>query len=37
MLKLTGGNYQGEKLDNWPHGNGKYIFENGTIYEGNFY
>lgn len=37
MKKFTGGNYEGELEKNWPHGKGKFIFENGTIYEGNFH
>ena len=37
MQKLTGGIYDGELLNNWPHGRGKYTFENGNVYEGEFH
>ena len=37
MSRFTGSNYSGEYLNNWPHGVGKYIFPNGTIFTGNFF
>lgn len=37
MDKLTGGFYQGEKTDNWFHGQGTFTFDSGIVYEGGFH
>lgn len=37
MSAILNSNYEGEKLGNWPHGNGKYTYPDGTYYEGEFY
>lgn len=29
--------YEGQYLDNWFHGQGKYFYPNGVIYEGDFF
>jgi len=37
MSELFGSKYEGEWLDGWYHGHGKYYYPDGIIYEGNFY
>ncbi len=37
MSRFTNSSYEGEFLDNWPHGKGRYLFPNGLIYEGEFF
>ena len=37
MSKWADSKYEGDTLDGWFHGRGKYYFSNGVIYEGDFY
>ena len=37
MSEWLGSNYEGEILDGWYHGYGKFTYPNGVIYEGQFY
>ena len=37
MSEWSGSNYEGETLDGWYHGHGKFTYPNGVIYEGQFY
>ena len=37
MSKLTDGKYEGDMLDGWHHGKGKYYYANGVVYDGDFY
>lgn len=36
MNELTASRYEGEMLDGWYHGKGRYTFPNGVIYDGEF-
>jgi len=36
MSLWSGSQYTGEYFDGWYHGNGKYLYPNGVIYEGEF-
>ena len=33
----SGSRYEGEYLEGWFHGKGKYFYPNGVIYEGDFF
>ena len=33
----SGSRYEGEYLEGWFHGKGKYCYPNGVIYEGDFF
>lgn len=33
----SGSVYEGEYLEGWYHGKGKFYYPNGVIYEGNFF
>lgn len=37
MSKWAQSKYEGEMLDGWYHGKGKYYYPNGVVYEGEFY
>jgi hypothetical protein len=37
MSEWTGSRYEGEWLEGWYHGKGKYFFPDGVIYEGEFF
>jgi hypothetical protein len=37
MSKWAESRYEGETLDGWYHGKGKYFFANGSVYQGDFY
>jgi hypothetical protein len=37
MSKWADSKYEGETLDGWNHGKGKYTYANGVIYEGEFF
>ncbi|CAD8111804.1 unnamed protein product [Paramecium sonneborni] len=37
MSKWAESKYEGEQLEGWFHGKGKYYFSNGVIYEGDFF
>jgi hypothetical protein len=37
MSKWAESRYEGEMLDGWYHGKGKYHFANGSVYQGDFY
>lgn len=37
MSKWTESRYEGETLDGWFHGKGKYYFANGSVYHGDFF
>jgi hypothetical protein len=37
MSKWAESRYEGETLDGWYHGKGKYYYANGSVYQGDFY
>ena len=37
MSEWSGSHYEGETLDGWYHGKGKFTYPNGVIYEGDFF
>jgi hypothetical protein len=37
MSEWTGSKYEGDMLDGWYHGKGKYYYPDGVIYEGEFF
>lgn len=37
MSKWAESKYEGEQLEGWFHGKGKYYFPSGVIYEGDFF
>mgnify|MGYP002628145619 CR=1 FL=1 len=37
MSEWSGSNYEGETLDGWYHGVGKFTYPNEVVYEGQFY
>ena len=37
MSSMTENRHDGEKAENWAHGQGTYTFKNGAVYKGQFF